>query len=340
MTIITFDDVIEKCLRNKFERNLLLGNGFSIAYDSNIFSYDKLFEYSNMQQNVKSVFHEFKTYDFEIIIRKFVEAARLFKHYRPDDSIAEELETEANKIKEELVNSISEKHPNSQKDIGQNNIFNTLLFLSNFKNIFTLNYDLLLYWTLMNKSDLIIKYPKLNNIFEINDGFHGREYLTWGYKKEEQNIFYLHGALHLVDNFTSVNKIKNNEFDSLTSIIQENLEQDKYPLIVAEGSSKEKLAKIKHNEYLNYCYQNLGCIQGNLIIHGHSLEKNDRHIFDLINTNTNIKNIYISIFDPESNYQTISDKAINIFRKRLDQNSLQIFFYDALSTKIWSDLPI
>lgn len=69
MTVISFEEVIKKCLDNKFERNLLLGNGFSIAYNSDIFSYDKLFEYANMADNIKSVFKEFKTFDFEIIIK-------------------------------------------------------------------------------------------------------------------------------------------------------------------------------------------------------------------------------------------------------------------------------
>lgn len=192
----------------------------------------------------------------------------------------------------------------------------------------------------MNKRDLKEKHPQIKHVFEINDGFHGKDSLSWGYEKEKQNVYYLHGALHLIDSYTVVNKIKNNELDNLITIIQDNLEQDKYPLIVAEGSSKEKLAKIKHNEYLNYCYQNMNCIQGNLVIHGHSFAKNDRHIFDLINANTNIKNIYISIFNPETNYQTISDKAIEIFRKRLDKDSLQLYFYDALSTNIWSNSPI
>lgn len=337
MSIKTFSQVLEECKKNGFKKNLLVGNGFSIAYNKEIFSYDKLFEYSDMSENVKGVFKEFNTYDFEIIIKKFTEAHRLFKKYKPDNKIAEELLLEANNIKEKLVNSISEKHPNSQSEISENKIFNTLIFLSNFDNIFSLNYDLLLYWVLMNKNDLKQKYPQIKNVYKINDGFHGSTSLTWGYNKEEQNVFYLHGALHLVEGYINVVKIKNNEIDNLISIIQSNLERNCFPLIVAEGSKIEKLRKIKHNEYLNYCYDKLSCIEGNLIIYGHSLAENDNHIFKQISNNINIKNIYISVYDPENNYEMVSGKALNIFRERMDKTPLKLKFFDAGTTNVWSN---
>ena len=141
----------------------------------------------------------------------------------------------------------------------------------------------------MNKNDLKQKYPLIKNVYNINDGFHGSTSLTWGYNKEKQNVFYLHGALHLVEGYINVVKIKNNEIDNLISIIQSNLERNCFPLIVAEGSMVEKLRKIKHNEYLNYCYDKLSCIEGNLIIYGHSLAENDNHIFKQISNNINIK---------------------------------------------------
>lgn len=337
MSIKTFSQVLEECKKNGFKKNLLLGNGFSIAYNKEIFSYDKLFEYSDMSENVKGVFKEFNTYDFEIIIKKFTEAHRLFKKYKPDNKIAEELLLEANNIKEKLVNSISEKHPNSQFEISENRIFNTLIFLSNFDNIFSLNYDLLLYWVLMNKNDLKNKHPKIKHIYDMNDGFHRNGHLTWGYKKKLQNVFYLHGALHLIDEDIKIIKIENRENSNLISIIQSYLEANCFPLIVAEGSSNEKLIKIKHNEYLNYCYNSLSCIEGNLVIYGHSLADNDEHILKQIAGNINIKNIYVSVHDPENNYETISEKALNIFRKRIDKTPLKLNFFDAGTTNVWSN---
>jgi hypothetical protein len=64
-------------------------------------------------------------------------------------------------------------------------------FLCNFNYIFTINYYLLLYWFLMRKIDQVE-----SNYFKFDDGFTG---YGWGINEKclnNQNIFYLHDALH------------------------------------------------------------------------------------------------------------------------------------------------
>ena len=74
---LTYDEVLKRT--EKYGRYLLLGNGFSIAYDKNKFSFKNLFDYA--KKNVISPnspimkhFEELQSYDFEIII-KYLENA-------------------------------------------------------------------------------------------------------------------------------------------------------------------------------------------------------------------------------------------------------------------------
>jgi Domain of unknown function (DUF4917) len=63
----------------------------------------------------------------------------------------------------------------------------------------------------------------------------------------------------------------------------EALAADLFPVFVAEGESKQKLAKIQHSAYLHHSYKSFCTeMQGAnkaLFVYGHSLAENDRHIF-------------------------------------------------------------
>ena len=75
---LTYDEVLKRT--ENWKRYLLLGNGFSIAYDK-IFSFKNLFDYA-VNKNLIIVnsplynifFYDFKTYDFERVIKKLEES--------------------------------------------------------------------------------------------------------------------------------------------------------------------------------------------------------------------------------------------------------------------------
>ncbi len=80
-------------------------------------------------------------------------------------------------------------------------------------HIYSLNYDLLLYWTLMHTrfmepdpANPSVMRPVATEEIDHNDGFLApenepdAEYVTWdGEVAHQQSVFYLHGALHLFD---------------------------------------------------------------------------------------------------------------------------------------------
>ena len=52
--------------------NVLLANGFSIDCCKDIFTYKKLFDTANFSQEIKDVFNEFNTFDFEKVIKNLM----------------------------------------------------------------------------------------------------------------------------------------------------------------------------------------------------------------------------------------------------------------------------
>ena len=324
-----FEKVISET--NDYPRNVLLGNGFSRAYDDAAFNYRHLFEASKLPQKIKSLFAVFETEDYEKVIKNLETLEQIFNN---KGNIVNELRCIEELIKRDLVRTITNKHPNSQYEIAPERKAATLSFLSSFTNIFTVNYDLLLYW-------LVIFNIKDNNKFwgDMNDGF------SWNSPKDciwkpyslklkvIPNVFYLHGGLHLFHNERDTFKIiyDNENKICLLDQIKAYINNDISPLVITEGNSKDKKFWIDQNNYLQYCYNKLSEISGVLFIHGHSLNETDQHIFDVINDNLNIHEIYISIHHKSG--ETI-DKKSKLAEKRFCRDK-KLHYYDADSTYIW-----
>ena len=343
--VLTFQETLDKAkeFNKKYSElcgmNILLAYGFSFACCQDIFMYDRLFNTADFSEEINKVFCEFRTFDFEKIIKKLNDTSKIVNVYDKVNSIIQQLEFDSNKIKDELVNAISKKHPVHQHIIPDYKFCSAYRFLSNFENIYTLNYDMLLYWTQMfekRKSDLL-KYLKID-LKEYKDNF-GRfnGELCWYKKNSSQKIFYLHGALHLFDTGSDIIKAETTPDENLMDVIKNRLDNNLYPLIVAEGSSEEKLDKISHNKYLQNSLEQLKYIKGNLFIHGHSLDDNDKHIINTISNAWDLKQIFISVYNPNKNFEEIQHKAYAYFVDG-HRKPKKIFFYDAESANVWNSI--
>jgi len=151
--------------------------------------------------------------------------------------------------------------------------------------------------------------------------------------------------LHLLDSGYELIKLKWEEFGStIIEQITEGLGEERFPLFVAEGSSKQKLAKITHSAYLSRGLYSFSNICGNLFIYGHSLAENDEHILNLIPQQAKIENLFISIFgneQSEENRNIIARaKKLVFIREKLIAESpkikpLNLYFYRAESAGVW-----
>jgi hypothetical protein len=160
-------------------------------------------------------------------------------------------------------------------------------FLANFKNVFTLNYDLLLYWTIMKGG--------LDRNFR--DGFRGYEVLHWA-NAHDQNVYHLHGAMHIFQNGCQIEKVRSSDRMWLMNKIRERIDDGHAPMFICEGDSKQKLKQIENNPYLRHCFDRLGQLSGSLFIFGISnLSTKDEHIAHQIADST-VSSLFVGIHEP------------------------------------------
>jgi len=194
------------------KKHLLLGNGFSIACKPDIFAYGSLFEEAKktMSNELAAIFAAMGTQDFEEVIRALQHAAAIVSVYRPK-SVATMtlLLADAEKLKTDLIQAVAGRHPARPNDISNERYAACRTFLSNFLGegangkIYTMNYDLLLYWALMHEEEVEFARIALTH----DDGFrkdqedYDAPYVEWQGEgaAHGQNVHYLHGALHLFD---------------------------------------------------------------------------------------------------------------------------------------------
>lgn len=115
------------------------------------------------------------------------------------------------------------------------------------------------------------------------------------------------------------------------------LSRNYFPLFVAEGTTNEKLERIRHIDYLAKAYRSFQSIQYCLFIHGHSLAPNDEHFLKLIERGK-IAHVFIGLHgDPKSkDNKKIIRRANHLRDNRGAQRPLKVDFYDSTSAKVWS----
>lgn len=228
--VMTFADALAES--DGAKRHLLLGNGFSIALFPDRFRYVSLLEEADFSRSpeVREAFAVLGTTDFEVVINALRDAVTLLPLYSDDAALAERMIQHAELLKDLLVQAIAGRHPERPSDIAEAQYEACRAFLSHFVGehrnrrneggkelrgkIYTVNYDLLLYWTLLH--DEVIQWnaeDPLQSVLEPtepllhDDGFRApalepdAPYVTWEAEgaADSQNIHFLHGALHLYD---------------------------------------------------------------------------------------------------------------------------------------------
>lgn len=332
----SYGDILSYLKRKRRTAHLLIGNGFSIAYDENIFSYNRLGQVieESDDDDLKVLFKTIDSKNFEFVMMQLDAFAELAKAFSEDSSFVQKLLNMRDSLSEQLLNAVSELHPEHVFKIKEEESSSCASFLSfylnNSGNIFSTNYDLLLYWVLMQNQ---------SSLQGCVDGF-GKEYieqdefgdplfedLAWGKYSYEQRIHYLHGAMHLFDCGITIEKeiYKSNRY--LLENIKERIVNKQYPLFVTAGDKDAKLEYILHNQYLTFCYEKLTEITGSLVVVGFNFGEYDEHIIDAINKaskqdiSNRLHSVYIGVHSERdySHIKTIEGKfkcKVNIFNSQ------------------------
>jgi len=345
MKLESFDDVIASIKKNPTRSfHLLIGNGFSMAYDSKIFSYNALHDFVEKidDKDLSTILSVIEIQNFEVIMQNLDNFSALILAFGGNLKLKKRIDAASAKLKKSLLDAVKALHPEHVFKIPEDESKMCSKFLKLFMdsggNIFSTNYDLLLYWVLMRNTDL-----------EHIDGF-GRELenpddfvpeeeqdgseLIWGKHRDEQNVFYLHGALPFFDAGVSVIKEEYDVYNYLLGNISDRMENGEYPIFVAAGDGEQKLKHIKHNEYLTYCYDSLCNAEGSLVTFGFNFGEYDEHIIDAINRAAKfgrrafdkLWSVYIGVY---------SDTGKAHIERIASKFKCKVHIYDSKTAHVW-----
>lgn len=335
--MMTFPNALAEAKTGNADISLLLGNGFSQAL-SNDFGYTRLRDVADMDANLtvsqSALFEHAESDDFETVIHHLEQSAHLIQLYDPKDAdLTASMRADAHAVKNGLVETLTSIHPASARQIEDSKYVAVRHFLSPFANIFTVNYDLLLYWA-ANQDQPGPEVVK-------SDGFRRPEgHLTWVRpdRDDSQKVFFLHGAMHLYTAGDEVRKLSTAN-GNIVDQLRDNLAAGRYPLVVTEGSRRNKEARIGQNPYLAYCHRRLTRLNGILFIHGMALSDNDCHILEAIADRPGrINALYVGLFGaPNAERNKVQHAAEQLAEacsaKAGDTSILR--FYDSATAAPW-----
>jgi len=300
-------------------RSLLLGNGFSANYCS----YKNLLEHSGLAADTacRILFDRLETANFERIVRALEDASVVEAVYG-HDAQSQALIADAKTVREALVHAVRDTHPKHRDDIKEA-IPSCIEFLAPFEKIFTLNYDLLLYWVIINSKQFGDGFYAAKDV----DGFRGP------FKVEPRcNVFNIHGGLHLFQREDGeIEKRLAGPDGGIDAIAQTIVEHNRFPVYVAEGTSGAKLRQIRSSNYLNHCYEELKASRGQFFIFGHSADETDAHVYAALFT-SKIDHLYFCIFDQTKLAEM--DGRLSYYQKA-NKSSIGYTFVDSKSVGVW-----
>ena len=345
MNLETFDQVLVSIKRNPNRRfHLLLGNGFSIAYDSKIFSYNALHDFLRKQddKDLSKILEVIETKNFEVIMQYLDSFSAMIDAFGGDPALKKRVDSASDKLKRSLLDAVKALHPEHVFKIPEEQSQACTLFLKTFLDskgsIYSTNYDLLLYWVLM-RSNTVEHVDGCGRELENPDEFVPPEEqvwsdLTWGKYRNEQNVFYLHGALPFFDDGVAVIKEEYDVYKYLLQKIGARMENGEYPIFVTAGDGNQKLRHIMHNQYLTHCYERLCATDGSLVTFGFNFGPYDEHIIDAINKAAKhgrkvpgkLWSIYIGVYsdDDKKHIEQIEGKF-----------KCKIHIFDAKTVHVW-----
>lgn len=307
-------DDIKNCPKSS---GILLGNGFSLALWEP-FDYRSLFQKAASAKTLtkadKALFSKLgRTTNFETILAHLLTAATVNKALGIPHS---EIPRRYQSIRLALIKAVRSIHLPWNR-LSEDTTAHIRKELLRYSSVFTTNYDLLLYWCFMANGANGFKdyFWSHNHTFDASDS------KVWNSRMTK--ILYLHGALHLYRTATGrtvkeVGGVLNGLLDRFAA------DKNRIPLFISEGSSHHKMQAIARSDYLSFGLKTFSEFDRSLVVFGHSLGTQDKHIVAAISKWQHPLNLAYSIYPGNDS---------EIIRKKLRIVSLfpnaSINFFDA-----------
>lgn len=309
----------------ELRRQLLLGNGFSMSKHA-------LFGYASLYQEA---------------LRHDIGLAPLFQGHGANFEAALGAATNADdriRIRRALVAAIGALHP-IRKFLSPEDCENCGKFLEQFAGrarepvrgrVFTTNYDLLLYWVLMQRQTRLKLYDGFDNSGVWHEGLIDNTF-----------VFYLHGALHhYEENLGRVwpemrqYKLMWREGENLPTQVRRHIATGHFPVFVSEGSSPEKKESIRRNPYLKRAARAFStqCTRadGAVFTFGHSLSEVDAHITDVLKDGRAA--LYLGVHKPTNDGAGVMSLAKSWADSRAEAGRAprKVKLFDTSECQVWA----
>ncbi len=317
--VISFDEAIK--LTEGEDRALLIGNGFSAKY----FTYLTLLDALELEEGepIRNLFAKLETADFELVVRA-LEVAVVVEQAYGNDEHAAELELHGQEVRHALVHALNKTHPAHRGDLDY---VSSAKFLAHFASVFSLNYDLLLYWVNLEKGHLRDGFGLGEDLGQFRGPFS---------EDAHCHLFNLHGGLHLFDNDSGEMLKALDRGNGVIATITNTIVNDRrLPVYVAEGTSVQKMKKINSIAYLRHCYDTLRRNCATIFIYGHSADENDQHIYQAIFT-SEAKHVFFGVFEPSTEKLNQLDGLLAKYQKSVGSSTGYSFFASE-SVNVWDN---
>lgn len=314
---------------------LILGNGASISLAPSL-SYHSLFEaaknLNHLDASQQAVFDFFGTHDFEFVLRALSHANAINCYL---EVVEDRTSTTYDLIKNTLIKTVKEVHPDCA--LAADKLQPMAAFMERFPTVFTLNYDLLIYWAIMAAND-----AAGGNLFKDCFGSDGRFNADYEYLRRPHPplasstlVFYPHGNLALAsDMWGAETKITNSASGLLDAITAAWNLGEKTPLFVSEGDSPKKFRSIRRSSYLNNVYSELSRPKSSALVYGWGFGSQDSHILTAL-ASAGISRFGVSVYtgaeDPAHFCYEVSRSIHNT--KGLE--TAHIDFFDSCESGVW-----
>lgn len=330
-------------------RHILLGNGFS-AGASVAMTPDGLI--ATMMgtpgfEDVRHLFEKEQNYNFELVMGNVVHRAKASGQWH-------EVQGDLNALRKFFIRTIARSQTRGVDGNDGDLMSCAGAFLAAFDSVFSLNFDQHAYRALLR--------AKEDGLCEFTDGFSpsqdpdGTEMVYKGFWSDRKRLYHPHGTLFIrepirgaAEKLTAQSTkflppghrriLFPGEDTKLRGICLLGLDQIR-PLIVAAGTSQEKMVQICASSFLSEALTALRNIRGDVVTYGWSLSGPDRHLIDAIANNHGVRNVFVGIHGdchtPE-NQQVINEALMMIFSRIPRPAPLDVKFFSTNSASVWGE---
>lgn len=336
-------------LQADYSDTLIVGNGGSVAVEPH-FRYNSLYGHGCIHGLIsvaaQQVFEQFTkdSRGFEGVLYRLWQADFINQKFELADIERKKVRKAYTDVRRALINTVKGIHPD-KIICDKQGLAQIGRFMAGFSTVFSLNYDLIIYWASLNANQA--------NGWRFEDGFtiekkHSsstqviKQYFNFSFSAEPEpgmtKVFYPHGNLAFYQTTGGEeSKLVANNQDLLSLITKRWSDNDGQPLFVCEGLTEEKVTIISQSRYLSHVFQQvLPSPRDSITIYGWSIGKQDSHILQQLAL-AKCPRAAVSVFVGDKTGEEIKSEITHM-RKMLKEHAgiENVEFFDAASAGCWN----